>query len=325
MTLVGAVVFRLFVLPEAQWTADSSDDASDRARRLASAVFVLFAVTTVTRLMAQSDLIADAQRIAGIGDGRRSRHAMGARVADRCVSGLVAIVGCSGAARVVGLDRRRLGRGRHLRSAKAMTGHAAAVRRAGSSVAADVAHVLGAGGWLGGLAASCCVEFRRCAARSAPIWTSPVRASFVRIIGRRRVCGARRRDGGSSRRGCGLAHFSDFWTTDIWHVALRKIVSSCSRSGSACYHWRTAVTRVGRDTRKRSFLADRRRRTDRSARSSSPFTAVLIIHTVSRAMTSTDRRTIDDIRAARERIAPYLSPTPFRHYPQLARADRRRT
>src|SRR6185312_2296264 len=61
LTLVGAVVFRLFVLPEAQWTPDLRDDASDRARRFASALFVLFAVTTITRLMAQSDLIADAQ------------------------------------------------------------------------------------------------------------------------------------------------------------------------------------------------------------------------------------------------------------------------
>ena len=56
LTLVGAVVFKLLVLPLAGFGPEQVADATDRARRLADAVLVLFVVMTLWRLSSQADL-----------------------------------------------------------------------------------------------------------------------------------------------------------------------------------------------------------------------------------------------------------------------------
>ncbi len=60
LALIGCIFFRLLVLPRAGWTEALVDDSADRARRLAHATLVLFAVATLTRLVGQSDLIPNA-------------------------------------------------------------------------------------------------------------------------------------------------------------------------------------------------------------------------------------------------------------------------
>ena len=243
LTLVGAVVFRLFVLPEAQWTPELREDASDRARRLASAVFVLFAVTTITRLMAQSDLIADAQQ------GRW--HAVVAVVRDTrwghgwligAIGGVVAILGLLMAKRawwgwiIAGLGVVGIGFG------EGLTGHAAAVHNTSLALAADLAHLLGAGGWLGGLAALmlCGLPALRRAVGTDQ-WTSGSRllrayhratVECVILVVVTAVVAACLR----------LAHFSDFWTTDYGRLLMRKTIVVAFALAIGGYHWRAVVT-----------------------------------------------------------------------------------
>lgn len=243
LTLVGAVVFRLFVLPEAQWTPDLRADASDRARRFASAVFVLFAVTTITRLMAQSDLIVDAQQNrwhAVLVVVRDTRWGHGWLIG--AIGGVIAIVGLSMAKRawwgwiVAGLGVVGIGFG------EGLTGHAAAVHHTSLALAADLAHLLGAGGWLGGLAALmlCGLPALRRAVGTDQ-WTSGSRllrayhratVECVVLVVVTAVVAAWLR----------LAHFSDFWTTDYGRLLMRKTILVAFALAIGGYHWRTVVT-----------------------------------------------------------------------------------
>jgi len=243
LTLVGAVVFRLFVLPEAQWTPDLREDASDRARRFASAVFVLFAVTTVTRLMAQSDLIADAQASrwhAVIAVVRDTRWGHGWLIG--AIGGLIAIAGLFTAKRawwgwiVAGLGVVGIGFG------EGLTGHAAAVHHTSLALAADLAHLLGAGGWLGGLAALmlCGLPALRRAVGTDQ-WMSGSRllrayhratVECVVLVVVTAVVAAWLR----------LAHFSDFWTTEYGRLLMRKTILVAFALAIGGYHWRTVVT-----------------------------------------------------------------------------------
>jgi copper transport protein len=154
LVLIGTVVFRLFVLPDAGLSAPVMSDAIDRARRLAQAVLVLFVITTIWRLSAQSDLamVGGTGRLGAMltvaGDTAWGRGwaigAIGAAVAAAGI--LLARAGRTGwiiaALGVVGIC---FGEG--------LTGHAAVLsNRASLATAIDLAHLLGAGGWLGGLA-----------------------------------------------------------------------------------------------------------------------------------------------------------------------------
>ena len=60
LTLVGAVLFRLFILPPAELAAPVFAESADRARRLAHAALALFILATLTRVFDQSNLIAGA-------------------------------------------------------------------------------------------------------------------------------------------------------------------------------------------------------------------------------------------------------------------------
>lgn len=154
VTLVGAMVFRLFVLHDARLSPEVTADAVDRTKRLANAVLFLFAITTLWRLSAEADLIptAGTARFAAMVSVARDTMwghgwlvggvgvviaALGLLIAATSFTGwIVAALG------VVAIC-----------VAEALTGHAAAsVHRAALATAVDVAHVLSAGGWLGGLA-----------------------------------------------------------------------------------------------------------------------------------------------------------------------------
>lgn len=154
LAIIGTMIFRLFVLPEAKLPAPLAADSADRARRLAQAALLLFVIATLTRVIGQSDLIPNAAnaRLAAVmtvmQDTRWGRGwligafgavmaGVGLIIARRAYAGW--IVASLGAVAIC------LG--------ESYTGHAGAMTRHPSvSIAADLAHVLGAGGWVGGLA-----------------------------------------------------------------------------------------------------------------------------------------------------------------------------
>jgi copper transport protein len=152
MTLVGAVIFRLFVVPAAGLPDPIAVDAAERARRLAMGALMLFALATLTRLAAESNLIA----------GTATRWAAMDMVVRGTRWGHSWLVGAVGAlAGLVGFPAARRGRAGWMIAAvgvlgialsEGMTGHAgASTHRLPLAIATDLAHFLGAGGWLGGL------------------------------------------------------------------------------------------------------------------------------------------------------------------------------
>jgi copper transport protein len=154
LTAVGLVIFRLAVLPPSGWNAQLTANASARAVRLGRAVLLLFAITTLSRGLTEASLLPGyigtrfnalfvlvqhtrwgmmwAVGVAGL-----IVAFAGLLFAEKTLSGwIVAAVGLV----VVAVS-------------EALTGHAGAVPHPAAAIAADVAHLLGAGGWLGGLTA----------------------------------------------------------------------------------------------------------------------------------------------------------------------------
>src|SRR5262249_27102832 len=144
----------LLVLPGARLSEDIARDAADRARRLSNSVLVLFIVTTVWRLAAQGDLVAS---------GPTRPMAAMMTVVRETRWGTAWLVGAMGALIVaMGLLLARTGSigwiiagvgAVAIAFSEGLTGHAVAMRPATFATVVDAAHVLGAGGWLGGLAA----------------------------------------------------------------------------------------------------------------------------------------------------------------------------
>ena len=153
LTLVGIVTFRLAVLPAARWKAAALSDVDDRLRRLANAMFILFIVSTLTRAFTQADLLPFEGSRAATMLALVKNTAWGRGWAIGAAGGIVLLGGLALARRgtagwitaAVALIAVGLG--------QTLTGHSAASSHTALAVAADLAHLLAAGGWLGGLAA----------------------------------------------------------------------------------------------------------------------------------------------------------------------------
>jgi putative copper export protein/methionine-rich copper-binding protein CopC len=154
LTLIGALIVRLAVLPRADLPRETFVDASDRLRRLGHATLTLFILATLMRVAAESTLV--------MGDGESRLRAMLVVVRDTrwghgwsvgAAGALVAIVGLFTArASILGWIAASVG-AVLICLGEALTGHAAASSSSALAIAVDVTHVLGAGGWIGGLAA----------------------------------------------------------------------------------------------------------------------------------------------------------------------------
>jgi putative copper export protein len=152
LVLAGLVIYRLAIVPAAKWSAELTMETTDRALRFARAVLLLFAVATLTRAFAQADqlpvtipsrvdalitLVMKTQWGHGwaIGAAGAIAAMLGLVVAPAAVSGWV-VAG-------IGVVAMCL--------SESLTGQTGSAPHVPAAVAADVAHVLGAGGWLGGL------------------------------------------------------------------------------------------------------------------------------------------------------------------------------
>jgi putative copper export protein len=255
MVLVGAVVFRLFILPAAQWPVHEVADASDRARRLAASVVMLFVVASITRLVGQSDLAMSegvSRGTAVMSTMRYTRWGHGWTFS--AAGALVALVGLfiarttRSAWILAGLGAVAVCVG------EAMTGHPGAMgRQAPMAVAVDVAHFLSAGGWLGGLT---CVLLCGLPALHTPDEAARAAAGsrLVRTYHRTAVeCVALTIVSACIAAWLRFSSMSDLWTTEYGLALLRKIVVVVIVLAFGFFHWRRAVVRDWSATTPRRF------------------------------------------------------------------------
>jgi len=245
MVLIGAVVFRLFVLPAAQWPVHEVTDSSDRARRLAASVVILFLVASITRLVAQSDLAMSpsiSRMTAIMSTARDTRWGHGWSFS--AIGGVVALVGLLIARTqrsswiLAGLGTVAICVG------EAMTGHPGALgRQAPAAVAVDVAHFLSAGGWLGGLT---CILLCGLPALRAPDLNARAAAGgrLVRAYHRTAAeCVLLTVISAFIAAWLRFPELSDLWTTDYGLALLRKIVVVLIVLAFGFFHWRRAIVR----------------------------------------------------------------------------------
>jgi copper transport protein len=242
LTAVGLVIFRLAVLPAADWDAELIANASARAVRLGRAVLLLFAITTLTRGMNEASLLPGyigTRFNALIVLIQHTRWGMmwavgaagvviafiGLLFAEKALAGWVtAAVGLV----VVAVS-------------ESLTGHSGTLPHAAAAIAADVAHVLGAGGWLGGLTAvllSGLPAIRRLdEARLADAGARLARAyhgsamECVAVVVLSAIVAAWVR----------FPSVSALWTTPYGLALLRKVIFVLVVLGFGFYHWRRVV------------------------------------------------------------------------------------
>ena len=154
LTMIGAIIFRLVVVPGAQWSDELTAEAGERARRLAQAALTLFVISTLMRVIAESTLIPSeggGRWAAVMAVVRETRWGHGWAVG--AAGGVVVLVGLVVArAAVAGWLIAAVGVVA-VCTGDALTGHSGASRHLALAVATDITHYLGAGGWVGGLVA----------------------------------------------------------------------------------------------------------------------------------------------------------------------------
>jgi putative copper export protein len=243
LTLVGAVIFRMFILQDAGLPAPVVVDSADRTRRIALAALVLFFVATFTRLVAESKLmpLAAGDRVGAVMSiARNTSWGHGWTVG--LVGALLMLAGLTaGRGAFVGWVIAGLGVSA-ITTSEALTGHpGASTHRLPLAVAVDVAHVLGAGGWLGGLVAVTLAGLpainRLSDAERSGAGSKLVRAyhraatdSVTVVIVTALVAAWLR-----------LGTISELWTSAYGNMLLRKIFFVVVLLGFGLYHWRTSV------------------------------------------------------------------------------------
>ncbi len=244
LTLVGTVVFTLFVVPRAQLPKEVASEVNDRTRRLANAVLFLFVVTTLWRLSAQADLLPTAST---------ARVAAMITVVRETKWGAGWLVGAAGALlTLLGLMVARSGRtGWFIAGigvvavvfSLGLTGHPAASSNVPFAAAVDVAHVLGAGGWLGGLAAV--VLCGLVATKRADGGGTQLSQQLIRSYHRAAVeCVAIVLVTAIAAIGVAwyrLGQPTVFWTSAYGRILLIKMAFAAALLGFGFFHWRTAV------------------------------------------------------------------------------------
>lgn len=242
LTLIGVVIVRLVVLPRAEMPVETFADATDRLRRLATAALTLFILGTLMRLAAESTLIMN--------DGDSRLHAMVIVVRDTrwghgwaigAGGAVLAYVGLfAGRAMAFGWIVAALGSVLVCLS-EALTGHAAASSRSALAVAVDVTHVLGAGGWVGGLAALLLSVFPALSAdraREQQTGSRLVRAYHASAT----ECVALVLISAAIAAWLRLPTAESLWTTTYGRLLITKFCVVLVILAFGWYHWRRVVT-----------------------------------------------------------------------------------
>jgi putative copper export protein/methionine-rich copper-binding protein CopC len=244
LTVIGAIIFRLAVLPASKWPDALLADAADRTRRLAVAFAILYILATLTRALAQAQMLAVpvTSRLDGLRILVTSTH-----------WGVAWAIGIVGAVVMfVGLMVARVGLPGWVIAAlgvvavtvsEALTGHSgASPHYLALAMAADVAHQLAAGGWIGGLA--CVVVAGLRTTRTLPddegraAGSQLVRAYHASAL----ECVALVLLSGIIAAFIRLNAFSQLWTTPYGSMLFRKLVFVAVVLGFGYFHWRRVVT-----------------------------------------------------------------------------------
>jgi putative copper export protein len=238
------VVFRLFVLPRAEFPEAAFRDAADRTRNLAGAVLLLFVIAAAMRFRAALEMMP-ATPLTGPGALGIGALMSGAWALAWLVvfAGAVIVMLSLFVARrsVIGWFLAILGI-TTICAGEALTGHAGSLANNGSiGVVADVAHFLGAGGWIGGLA--CVVLCGLPAVRVAePVLRDVAASRLVRAYHRLAFeCVAVVLVSAVIAAWLRLNAISDLWTTAYGSLLFRKIIFVLVVLGLGTYHWRAVV------------------------------------------------------------------------------------
>ncbi len=242
LTVIGVVMFRLAVLRAASWDDTLVAEVNDRAVRFGRAVLILFVVATLTRGMAQAELLptTSGSRLDSLVLLVKLTH-WGTAWAIGLVGAVVAFIGFVVASRSIsGFLVAAIGLIAVCVS-EALTGHSGAVKHYAAAVAADVAHVLGAGGWLGGLTAMilCAMpSLKKLNGRDAAAAGSRLLHAYhgtavecVTIVVLSAIIAAWTR----------FPTVSSIWTTPYGQMLLRKTIFVVVVLGIGFYHWRKIV------------------------------------------------------------------------------------
>jgi copper transport protein len=256
LTTIGLIIFRLAVLAAAKWPQDLAAEASDRAVRLARATLVLFIVATLSRGFAKADMLNV------VTESRM--HAMQTMVMNTTwgYGWAIGFVGAIVALIALLFPGKRMPIGWIIASvgvvcaclSESLTGHAGASRRFALAVAADVAHVLGAGGWLGALAAVvlCALPVlkRLDGSRQSEIGSRLLRAYHSSAVESVTIVVA----SGLVSSWLRLPSFDALWTTDYGSMLFRKLVFVLVALGLGFYHWRRFVIPAWESNTRGRFL-----------------------------------------------------------------------
>jgi copper transport protein len=253
LVVIGATVFRLAVLAQATMPDEASRDVAARTRRVALAAIVLFAVTTIARLVLQSQLVpgAGSTMAAVMTVVRETRWGHGWLTG--AVGAVVVLLGLvAGARSTRGWFAVAFGAVLVCVS-EALTGHAASVQHTALSIAADVTHVLGAGAWIGALSIMVGVALPALG-RMSPADVPQAGSSLTRAYHTAAV------DGvilvvlsGVTAAFLRLPAFNALWTTDYGSWLFRKLVFVLIALAFGAYHWRRVVTPEWTDDTRRRF------------------------------------------------------------------------
>ncbi|HEY2163034.1 MAG TPA: copper resistance protein CopC [Gemmatimonadaceae bacterium] len=253
IVLIGATVFRLAVLHEAALPDDATLDVAARTRRVAVAALALFAVTSVARVVLQSQLVT--------GSGSPMAATMAVMTDTRwghgwlvgAVGVVIALIGLFGAAQSTRAWFGVAVGAVLICVSEALTGHAAAMRHTALSIAVDVTHVLGAGAWMGTLFVMVGVGLPALG-RLNPATAARAGSSLTRAYHTAAV------DGvvlvvlsGVIAAFLRLPAFNALWTTDYGSWLFRKLIFVLIALAFGAYHWRRVVTPEWTDDTRRRF------------------------------------------------------------------------
>ncbi|MDB4876898.1 MAG: hypothetical protein JWM41_3344 [Gemmatimonadetes bacterium] len=243
LVLIGTVVFRVVVLPGAALPAAVVAESDDRVRRLAQSALLLFVIATLTRVVAESDLIPNAssgrfRAVMMVAESTRWGHGwliglVGAAIA---LVGLLLARGSRTGWIVAGLGAVAIA------ASEGATGHAgASLRYLPLAIAMDLAHFIGGGGWLGALTALLLCGFP--SLRSLDdVERARAGSRLVRSYHRAAIeCVAIVLVTGLVASWLRLGAVGDLWTTDYGKILFRKIVLVLGLLAFGLYHQRTAV------------------------------------------------------------------------------------